>query len=88
MLQKSKIEQPQKLRESQSLDFSDAASVFKAAMEARDRFWVKPMVPHVAARRTHHRLQKSFWGDERKFLEPEVTLRSVEMFTGYEKLFL
>src|SRR5437016_7771775 len=41
LLQKSKIEQPQKSRESRSLDFSAAASLFNATTEVPDRFWIK-----------------------------------------------
>ena len=36
LLQKSKIEQPQESRESRSLDFSAAASLFNATTEVRD----------------------------------------------------
>jgi hypothetical protein len=45
LLQKSKIEQPQKSRESRSLDFSAAASLFNATTEVRDRFWMKRYGP-------------------------------------------
>ena len=45
LLQKSKIEQPQKSRQSLSLDFSAAVSLFKAATEACDRFWMKRYGP-------------------------------------------
>jgi hypothetical protein len=45
LLQKSKIEQPKKSRESRSLDFSAAASLFNAITEVRDRFWMKRYGP-------------------------------------------
>ena len=45
LLQKSKIERPGKSRESRSLDFSAAASLFNATAEVRDRFWMKRYGP-------------------------------------------
>jgi hypothetical protein len=41
LLQKSKIEQPKKSRESRPLGFSAAASLFSGTTEIRDRFWMK-----------------------------------------------
>jgi hypothetical protein len=45
LLQKSKIEEPQKARESRSLDFSAVASLFNATTEVRDQFWMKRCGP-------------------------------------------
>jgi len=45
LLQKSKLEQPQKSRESWSLDFSAAALLFIATTETRGRFWMKRYGP-------------------------------------------
>jgi hypothetical protein len=53
LLQKSKIERPGKSRESCSLDFSAAASLFNATTEVRDRFWMKRYGP------SHRRAQNA-----------------------------
>ena len=45
LLQKSKIERPGKSRESSSLDFSAAVSLFKATTEVPGRFWMKRYGP-------------------------------------------
>jgi hypothetical protein len=45
LLQKSKIEQPQKSRESRTLDFSAAASLLHATTEVHNRFWMKRYGP-------------------------------------------
>jgi hypothetical protein len=45
LLQKSNIAQPQNSHESCSLDFSAAASLFNAATEVGDRFWMKRYGP-------------------------------------------
>jgi len=69
LLQKSKIEQPQKFRESPSLDFSaTAVSLFNATLEVRDRFWMKRYDPPASPRANAsvapgnflHRLKKCF----------------------------
>jgi len=45
LLQKSKIEQPQKSRESRRLDFTAAAPVFNATTEVHGQFWMKRYGP-------------------------------------------
>jgi hypothetical protein len=45
LLQKSKIKRPRKSRQSRSLDFSAAVSLFSATPGVRDRFWMKRYGP-------------------------------------------
>jgi hypothetical protein len=45
LLQKSKIEQPKKSRESRSQGFSTAASLVSDTAETRGRFWMKRYGP-------------------------------------------
>src|SRR6476659_320363 len=52
LLQKSKIVQPLKSRESRSLAFSAAASLFNAATKVSARFWMKRYGP--SHRRAHN----------------------------------
>jgi hypothetical protein len=58
LLQKSKIEQPKKSRESRSQGISAAASLASATAEARGRFWMRRYGPSRRRAQTHQRLKE------------------------------